>query len=128
MLVRQMQQDAAFTSSQVHALRGNHEALFLRFVEAYGGKSQAEVQAILDGTTPDALCDICEWERIGVQDTFDSIIQRYHTWENFIVENFDSQGNPTPGGFMEFIGSTRAAVVVDNNFFTHGGPVMTERS
>jgi hypothetical protein len=123
-LVRQMQSDAGAIGSQVHALRGNHEALFLRFVDAYRSFDSRHVRGIVDGTISDTLSISCGWTRIGIRETFESIIRHYGSWEGFIAQNFDQAGGIRPGSFMEFISGTRAAVLIDNNYFTHGGPVF----
>ncbi len=138
-LVRQMQSDAGFAGSAVHTIRGNHEALFIRFVDAYRGYTTEQVREIIrtgnlpDGT-PDPNSMFCQWNRIGmgiasqkgVPGTFEQIVARFGTWENFIARNFTSEGVVIPGSEMDFIHSTRGAVIIDNNYFTHGGPVMTE--
>lgn len=137
-VVRQMRDDAAYSGSRVHALRGNHEALFLRFVNAYRGYTTEQVREILrtgnlpDGS-PDPLAALCHFNRVGmglseeggVQGTFDQVVARHGSWENFISSNITPDGSVVPGSALEFILSTRGAVIIDNNYFTHGGPVMT---
>ncbi len=124
-LVARMRADAQSLGSQVHALRGNHEAIFLRFVDLYRGMSEADVRSILDSPMPmDEASVLCAWRRVGVRDTFESLMRRYGTWENFIAQNLDANGNPEPGSFMEFITGTKAVAIIDNNYFTHGGPVL----
>ncbi|VVC04782.1 Calcineurin-like phosphoesterase [Candidatus Bilamarchaeum dharawalense] len=131
-LVMFMQYEGRQTGVTVHTLRGNHEELFRRFVETYKGLSQQRVEAILAGdmsqdvqvgTAGVPLSMLCAWGRVGMRDTFASIVERYGSWENFIAANYDN-GKVVRGSVMDFVGSTKAAVIIDNNYFTHGGPVI----
>ncbi len=57
-VVRQLQEEAGARGIRVHTLRGNHEALFLRFYELFGNGSFADVQRALtplDGSIDEAL-------------------------------------------------------------------------
>src|SRR3989338_2401880 len=49
-MVRDLQAQGTKMGVQVHAIMGNHEALFLRFFEIYSRKTQAEVEAAIADT------------------------------------------------------------------------------
>jgi hypothetical protein len=125
-LVRQVQHEASSRGVRVHAIRGNHEQLFLRFAERYRTWSTDQVRQAIEGTADiEALADGLAWGRTGIAQTFESIIGRYGSWENFVSRNIAQDGSFIPGSELEFVNHTRGAVIIDNNYFTHAGPVMS---
>ena len=127
-LVRRIQQDAAAVGVDVHTIKGNHEASFMQFAEAYKGLSTEEAYKAASGQLGDAFTVVSQWKRVGMEATFKSIVNNYGSWENFVKQNYDAGGSIIKGSMLEFISSTKGAVIVDNNYFTHGGPVVSAAS
>jgi hypothetical protein len=161
--VQRLQSEVGSRGSAVHVIRGNHEALFLRFVDLFRNMSTADVERAMSDpaatfdfsqslgsatlTVPDqaggtrtityaqylsefgvdvrnaSVQDVgIALRNAGIAPTVRSLIQRYGSWENAVREM------SVPDGALDFMRSTRGAVMIDGNMFTHAGPVMSARS
>ena len=141
-LVRGLQQSAPESGVRVHTVRGNHEAVELRFIDLFKDRSQQDVLRALDD--PSATFDFSRpmagfegflssfgidlrnatlgdvgigARAAGLRATYESIIEKYGSWEN-AMKQMEADGT------MDFLRGTRGAVIIDGNLFTHGGPAM----
>jgi len=117
-------QDNAGENMIVHSLSGNHEKLFQRFLSEYGGKTTAEVEQILD-------IEFIGYGRIGVKKTYEAIKKRYANDPRFL----EATGKGADAwqtmvkllkedGYTGWMDNLKGAVIIDNNLFTHGGPIL----
>ncbi len=123
-MVRDLQVQGAKMGVDVHTIMGNHEQIFLKFIDRYGGKTQAEVEAAIadSGRVSDTtLRDGVDWKRVGMGETYDSIIQKYGSWEK-AVKGMQKDGT------LDWVRNLEGAVVIDGNHFTHAGPVLNART
>ena len=121
-LVRSMKEQAKSLGVSVHVLRGNHEALFLKFIERHGNKTTDQIRALFKDTNAifKAIADDgVNWSRIGMNETFESILRKYNTadWQA-------AMSRMKQDGTLDFFNSMKGAAVIDGNMFTHGGPVL----
>jgi len=115
----QKQAEARKDGTAVHALRGNHEEIFLKFFEKYEKLStdQARDRATTSEMEWEEVRSGVHWKQAGFDKTFESIIKKYGSWEKAVKEM-------KKDGTIDFMRSTRGMVIIDNVGFTHAGPVL----
>ncbi len=126
-LVRSIQRQAAARGdgTLVHTIRGNHEEIFRAFLNEFG-KPGVTLDQVRSGAA-DGLV-MRQYGRVGVKDTVESIIRTYKDDPRVRPGEDPWQASlrlMKEDGVLGFINGMKGAVIIDGNYFTHGGPVVS---